>query len=93
MSEDIIPSFTAADGTEAATPAEGALIVHAVEGALNVHAGTQSCAGCASLTVDLGIANERQDAIPQAMTKMENDTIVSTELANQREQQIFTLKS
>ena len=43
MSEDMIPSFTAADGTEAATPAEGALIVHAVEGALNVHAGTQSC--------------------------------------------------
>ena len=32
MSEDMIPSFTAADGTEAATPAEGALIVHAVEG-------------------------------------------------------------
>ena len=27
------------------------------------------------------------------MTKMEHDTIVSTELANQREQQMFTLES
>ena len=85
MSEDTIPSFTAADGTEAATPAEGALTVHAVEGALNVHAGTQSCVGCASLTIDLGIANARYGRIQQALAKMENDTIVSTDWANQRE--------
>ena len=84
MSEGIISSSSAADGTEAATEAEGAMIVHAVEGALNVHAGTQSCV---SLTNDLGIANERYDAIQEAMTKMEHDAIVTTELANQREQQ------
>ena len=84
MSKGIIPSSTVADGTEAATEAERAL---------NVLAGTQSCASCASLSTDLGIANKRYDAIQEAMTKMEHDTIVSTELANQREQQMFTLKS
>ena len=56
-------------------------------------AGTQTCASCTSYANDLIIANERHDAIIEAMTKMENDTIVSTTLANQREQQMFTMKS
>ena len=63
MSEGIMRSSTAADGTEAATEDEGALNVHDVEGALNVHAETQSCASCASLAIDLVIANERYDTI------------------------------
>ena len=58
-----------------------------------MHAGTQSCANCASLAHDLGIVNERHDTILEAMTKMEHDTIVSTELANQREQHFFTIRS
>ena len=58
-----------------------------------MHAGTQSCANSASLPRDLGIANKRHDGIQEAMTKMEHNTIVSTELANQREQKMFTLKS
>ena len=90
--ESDIPTTAAADGESAAT--EGALIVHAVAPSPTVMvAGTQTCARCASYVQELGIANERRDAIQQAMTKMENDTIVSTELANQREQQMFTLKS
>ena len=56
-------------------------------------AGTQTCASCTSYANELIIANERHDALSEAMTKMENDTIVSTELANQREQQTFTMKS
>ena len=87
MSDNDIPS-TAVDGTAAAT--EGALDVHAVESPSLMVAGTQTCASCTSCANELVIANERHDAIIEAMTKMENDTIVSTTLANQREQQMFT---
>ena len=55
--------------------------------------GTQTCAACTSYANELIIANERHDALNEAMTKMENDMIVSTELANQREQQMYTNKS
>ena len=90
--ESDLPTTAAADGESAAT--EGALIVHAVAPSPTVMvAGTRTCARCASYVQELGIANEGRDAIQQAMTKMENDIIVSTELANQREQQMFTLKS
>ena len=87
MSDTDIPSTTV-DGTAAAT--ESTLNVHAVESSSLMMAGTQTCASCTSYANQLVIANERHDAIIEAMTKMENDTIVSTTLANQREQQMFT---
>ena len=55
--------------------------------------GTQTCAACTSYADQLIIANERHDALNEAMKKMENDMIVSTGLVNQREQQMFTSKS
>ena len=48
---------------------------------------TQTCIACTSYAYQLIIANARHDALNEAMTKVENDTIVSTKLANQREQQ------
>ena len=53
-------------------------------------AGEQTCAQCASYAQELTSANERNDALTQAMKQIENDTIVSTTLANQREHQMFT---
>ena len=89
MSGTDIPS-TAVDGDAAATERE--LNMHAVESSLMM-AGTQTCAACISYANQLTIANKRHDALNEAMTQMENDMTVSTELANQREQQMFTNKS
>lgn len=90
MSDTDITS-TAADGKIAAT--EGVESPHDVELSNVVIAGDQTCAQCASYVQELTLANERNDALTKAMEQMENDTIVSTTLANQREQQMFSSKA
>ena len=86
---DITP--TAADGDSAAT--EGVESPHAVESSNVMIAGEQSCAHCASYAQELTSAAERYDALTKAMKQMENDTIVSKTLADQRELQMFSSKA
>ena len=91
MSDTDITS-TAADGDTAAT--EGVESPHAVESSNVMIAGEQTCAHCASYAQELTSANERNDALTiKAMKQMEDDAIVSTTLANQRELQMFSSKA
>ena len=88
---DIDITSTAADGDAAAT--EGVESSHAVESPNVMIAGEQTCASCASYAQEPESLNERNDALTLAMKQMENDAIVSTTLANQREQQMFSSKA
>ena len=90
MSDTDITS-TAADGDTAAT--EGVESPHAVESSNVMIAGEQTCAHCASYAQELTSANERNDALTKAMKQMEDDALVSTTLANQRELQMFSSKA
>ena len=90
MSDTSIAS-TAAAGDAAAT--EGVESPHAVESSNVMIAGEQTCASCASYAQELESLNERNDALTLVMEQMENDAIVSTTLANQREQQMFSSKA
>ena len=56
-------------------------------------AGEQTCASCASYVQELSVAAERYDALSAAMKQMENDTLVSKTLADQRELQMFSNKA
>ena len=80
------------DGTAVAT--EGVEHPHAAVSSNVMIAGEhQTCAQCASFEKDLALASEAQNALTQAMTQMRNDSAVSTELANQRELQMFQSKA
>ena len=90
MSENI----TAAAAVDGAAVTEGVEHPHAAASSqMIVGEHDQSCARCASFEKDLALASEAQNVLTQAMTQMRNDSAVSTELANQRELQLFQSKA
>ena len=90
MSEQNITA-AAVDGAAVAT--EGVEHPHAAVSSQMIAGEQQTCAQCASFEKDLALASEAHEALTQAMTQMRNDSAVSTELANQRELQLFQSKA
>ena len=90
MSENI----TAAATDNGAAVTEGVEQPHAAASSqMIVGEHDQGCAQCASLEQELAVASEAHEELTQAMTDMRNDNAVSTELANQRELQMFQSKA
>ena len=87
-------NITATAAVDGAAVTEGVEHPHAAASSqMIVGEHDQSCAQCTSFEKDLALASEAQEALTQAMTDMRNDNAVSTELANQRELQMFQSKA